>query len=31
MSLHEIAQIAAYVGLLIALTPLLGRFMAEGF
>jgi potassium-transporting ATPase potassium-binding subunit len=31
MSLHEIAQVALYLGLLIALTPVLGWFMAKVF
>ncbi|MEW6616102.1 MAG: potassium-transporting ATPase subunit KdpA [Thermodesulfobacteriota bacterium] len=31
MSLHEIVQLALYLGLLIALTPLLGQFMAKVF
>ena len=30
MSLHEIAQLVLYLGLLIGLTPVLGRFMARG-
>jgi K+-transporting ATPase ATPase A chain len=31
MSLHEIAQVVCYLGLLIVLTPVLGRFMAKVF
>ncbi len=31
MSLHEIAQVVLYISLLIALTPVLGRFMAKVF
>jgi potassium-transporting ATPase potassium-binding subunit len=30
MSQHEIAQVALYLGLLIILSPLVGRFMARG-